>query len=433
MKASPLKSNHKYVIVFAATLAIRLIVAMVFIDVFPEWPTGSSIEYRVGLAEGILNGEGFSFHGTPNLYQTPVYPFFLALVFFILGNYWWSVAILQAVLEGFSSVGLSVIGNKFSEKGWIAGLIYAAYPYAVMQSRSIVDTPLFVFLFIWSIVFFVKFFDKLQLKHLIFGALFLGIGFLTRPTVFPIAFAFVFYLIVRRFKIRQIIFYASVAGLISIMIPLSWTVRNYLITDEFPVFAVGGSHIMWQSHNQHIYQIYQRGESPDEVGRDIRYPMTPNVKVSDFFQIGPKEQVRLGRTCSAQVSAWIYDHPSEVFQYSVLKLKTMLSWEYFPASINAPYHKIRLWIYRLTNGPVLLLGWLGLGLLILKRNQYAAFMWCIVIGFILVHVTSLPSSRHKIPLDALLMTVIPVSYEFLRFKFARVKQMVANMRQVADE
>lgn len=88
MKASPLKSNHKYVIVFAAALAIRLIVAMVFIDVFPVWPTGSSIEYRVGLAEGILNGEGFSFHGTPNLYQTPVYPFFLALVFFILGNYW---------------------------------------------------------------------------------------------------------------------------------------------------------------------------------------------------------------------------------------------------------------------------------------------------------------------------------------------------------
>ena len=162
--------QNKYCVVFIVTDLVRLILAVVFINIFPEWPTGTSTAYRIGLAEGILSGEGFSYNGIPNLYQTPVYPFFLAVIFAMLGNHWWSIALFQSMLEGISSIAISKIGGSLSKHGWLAGLVYAFYPYAAMQSRSIVDTPLLVMLFImafyllWEVVYVACFQFRIKKK-----------------------------------------------------------------------------------------------------------------------------------------------------------------------------------------------------------------------------------------------------------------------------
>ena len=161
-----LKIKNKYLIVFLVAVLIQIILASVFFIISPVWPSGSSKAFRIELAEGIASGRGFSYNSIPNLYQTPVYPFFLSIIAATLGLHWWSVALFQSILGGISCVGISKIGNKFLKYGWLAGFIYAFYPYAAMQSRSIVDTPLYVLLFIWAIYFLLEFTEKHKIKYL---------------------------------------------------------------------------------------------------------------------------------------------------------------------------------------------------------------------------------------------------------------------------
>ena len=93
----------------------------------------------------------FAFGGVENIYQTPVYPTFLAAIFAVFGNHWWSIAFVQGALDALSAVAISRIGAKLSANGWWAGLVYALFPYAAMQSRAIVDTPLIVAFFALAI------------------------------------------------------------------------------------------------------------------------------------------------------------------------------------------------------------------------------------------------------------------------------------------
>lgn len=417
---------NKYFVVFTVAIIVRLVLAVLFINIFPEWPTGSSIGFRIGLAEGILSGEGFSYNGIPNLYQTPAYPFFLAVIFAILGNHWWSIALFQSILGGISSAAISKIGSRFSEKGWLAGLVYAFYPYAAMQSRSIVDTSLFVMLFVIAIYYYLKFMDKHQIYDLILASILASLGILNRPSIAVIPLAFVCHMILRRYSWKSILYYTLVSFLIAVSVPFLWVIRNYHLTKHFPVLAVGGQHFMWHAHNEHIYNVLERKESPDLIGSDPRYPMIPCIKVSDFFKIDPTEQVELSKLCSQSVRSWLSNHKYEVLKYSLLKLKLFLMWEYVPGAIGHSHQSLRLLIYKITNAPVTILGWLGVMILLLKRNKFGYFIACVAIGFVMIHVISIVTSRHKIPLDALFITLMPLAVYYLYSTTKNLSKRIAK-------
>lgn len=411
-----MKNRRELITIFCLTILVRLLISGLVVHIFPDWPnwpTGSSVRYRIGLAEGILSGMGFIYNGVPSLYQTPVYPFFLAIIFFTVGKHWWSLTLFQGILEGISSVGIAKIGSRFSEKGWLAGVIYAIYPYGIMQSRSIVDTPLFVSLFILSILCYLKFMDDHNIVNLIMASIFLGIGTLNRASMAVIGIAFVSYMIFAKYRWKALLMYTIISGLIAVSIPFGWVLRNYHLTGHFPVFSVGGQHFMWYAHNEHIYKVLQRNESPDIIGNNPRYPIVPPISTTDFFTRSPAEQVRLGNYCSDRVRTWISSHKIEVVKYSLLKLKRFLSWEKFPAKIGQPYQDLRILIYKLINAPVTLLGWLGVIILCLKRNKMAYFIAAAAIGFVLMHVIAIGGSRHKIPLDALLISFMPFTITYI--------------------
>lgn len=410
----PTKPAHQLMLVFAVALAVRVLAELALSSAIPAWTSGSSMEYRIGLAESIMRGEGFAFQGIPNVYQTPAYPAFLAILFTLFGKHWLAFVLAQAVLDSLSCVGIALIGRRFSAYGWAAGLIFAIYPYAILQSRSVIDTTPFIFLFIWSIVAFLQFADTRRLRYLVMGAISLGVGASMRPSILPVALGLVAWLVFSRMPLKQVVSYTVIAGVLSAALPFAWTVRNYMLTGEFPVFTVGGTHTVWYGHNRHVLTIYRNGDSPDEVGRNPRYPMTPNIQVSTFFAAQPREQLELGRLCLAEAAEWRAAHPWETFQYTLLKLKTILSWEYSPRAIGAPFHEARLWLYRLTNGPIIVLGWLGLLILALRKDRYAVFMWTIAATFVAMHAATLVVSRHKLPLDAFLTAFIPCSLEYLR-------------------
>ena len=422
-----MKIKNKYFVIFVATVVVRLILAVLFINIFPEWPTGSSMLHRIALAEAFLSGEGFSYNGIPNLYQTPVYPFFLAIVFFILGNHWWSIALFQSILEGISSVTIAKIGSRFSPIGWLAGFIYAFYPYAAMHSRSIVDTSLFVLLFVAAVYYYIKFMDSHRIVDLIAASLLTSLGILNRPSIAVIPIAFVCHMVLRRYSWRRAAYYTLISFVVTSSIPSLWILRNYRLTHQFPILAVGGQHFMWHAHNEHIGKVLQRNESPDLIGGDPRYPMAQRIKVSDFFKITPVEQVELAKSCSQSVRSWLSNNRVELLKYSLLKLKRFLMWEYCPGEIGHSHHSLRLLMYKISNGPITILGWLGVIILLLKRNKFGCFIALASIGFVMIHVISIVTSRHKVPLDALFCALLPFSIYYLYNRTKAQKGILARL------
>jgi len=211
-----------------------------------------------------------------------------------------------------------------------------------------------------------------------------------------------------------------------VSVPFLWVIRNYHLTKHFPVLAVGGQHFMWSSHNEHIYEVYQRRESPDIIGHDPRYPMEPLIKVSDFFKISPTEQVKLGNQCSNVVRSWITGNKCQVLKYSFLKLKRFLSWELVFQKADLPLQNLRVFVYSFTEAPITIFGWMGLAILFLKKKKTALFFAAVTIGFVLIHVISLFGSRHKIPLDALFITLMPLAVHCLYSKIENLSKRIVK-------
>ena len=71
-------------------------------------------------------------------YQTPLYPYFLGVVYSAFGPSVWAVRILQAALGSLACGALAVAGGRFFSPrvGLIAGVLLAVYPPALFLRRN---------------------------------------------------------------------------------------------------------------------------------------------------------------------------------------------------------------------------------------------------------------------------------------------------------
>ncbi len=419
--------KNKNFIIFIIAFLIRVIAAIVFIILNPEWPTGSSSIYRLGLAESIAQGNGFSFNSIPNIYQTPIYPFFISVLINFFGNTWWIIAVGQSILEGITSVWISKIGANVAKSGWYSGFIYALFPFSILQSRSIVDTTLFTFLFIGSAYYLICFYKHSDLKYLIIGSILVSIGFLNRPSILPILVSFLLiYFINREITVKNKMKILMISTILFISFPGIWSYRNYKLINEFPVISVAGDHFLWFSHNNHTQKIMLRKESPDLIGVDERYQMNPNIKVSSFFKISPIEQFELGELCKQQYLTWISLNKIQFIKNIINKLISFVSWNYTLQSVDNKFQKLRIMVYKIWSIPITILGWIGISLLLYRRSTFGKYIFLIVSGFILIHSISQFGSRHKVPMDALFISLIPFTLEWIYSKLNLIKERFAS-------
>lgn len=188
----------------------------------------------ISIAESLVAGEGFSRNGMPSAVRTPVYPLFLAVLYFLRLPMPWSILILQNIIASLSGFILYKIGkNLFSERvGQIAGFIYIIEPYMLMTSNLATTETFFNFLIICFFYFFSHFYiSETGGKELILSGIFLGLATLTRPIALY-AILLVALLLAVRFlffshKIKKLIlsFLLFFAAFISVLFP--WSLRQH--------------------------------------------------------------------------------------------------------------------------------------------------------------------------------------------------------------
>ena len=129
-----MKNNTAKILLGIFVIALFLRLLAVFgqkeIDRVPRSDASGYDEIAVNLASG--NGLSQSINGsmTPIAYRTPVYPMFLAGIYYMLGHHYIAVKIIQAILGALFCIIVFLISNIIYENaaiGLIASLCTALY------------------------------------------------------------------------------------------------------------------------------------------------------------------------------------------------------------------------------------------------------------------------------------------------------------------
>ena len=239
------------VLIVVAALAVRLVVLFVLP---PVDPVADARQYD-DLALSILAGDGFAWpDGEPTAYRPPLYPAFLALIYFMFGHQYMPVQLLQAVLLSLTCVLVFFIGRDiYDEKvACIAGIGCAFYPMLILPAYEILSEALFVFLFTLTFFLLIKCREKRGLAPL--AGFSLALATFTKPfALFALPF-FIYWLWRQRCGagVKSIILFA----LVFILSFVPWTIRNYRVFGEFvPIATVGGISF----YNSHVFEAHRVG------------------------------------------------------------------------------------------------------------------------------------------------------------------------------
>ncbi|MSR76453.1 MAG: phospholipid carrier-dependent glycosyltransferase [Candidatus Ryanbacteria bacterium] len=249
---------------FYLAVCIRLLAVVFLVFWYQPFPlAGSDSQSYLSAAQGFVTQGRFVAEGssTPNSYEMPGYPLFLAILIGIGGLT--LVSLFQCVLMGITTALIYRIGKQFSVRvGIIAALLFALDPAGILYSGFILTEPLFIFFFVSAVYMLVSY--ETMLKGAFAPGLLLGMATLIRPVGEVLALAFlVFYLLRKPVLWKKYIVASLVFALGFAIIVGPWIVRNKILFDRTELSAVAA----WQFAYAHapLFYAYEHGISDDEA------------------------------------------------------------------------------------------------------------------------------------------------------------------------
>lgn len=231
------EKSMKWWHIFLIALAVRFLLMVLLWNQFGDQfyldtVTGDAPGY-LSVGKSIAEGRGFQYHGITSALRTPMYPLFLS-AFYYFHLPLWLVPVAQDILGAITGVLLFLIGVRcFSKQaGAIAGLLWAFEPYNAFLGNTIMSEALFIFLFVLSVYYFCCWYDCGRHKFSAITGFVLGLAVLTRPIApFILAAVFLFFLIMRRWKINRgkVVISGGVFLAVFCFTIMPWLWRNYRV------------------------------------------------------------------------------------------------------------------------------------------------------------------------------------------------------------
>ena len=221
-----------YIILFLA-----LLVRVGYVLTLEEkWYYYDTVHYDTA-AQNIVEGNGFG----PSLYFSnlydnfclePVYPLFLAGVYFLFGHSLLAARIVQVLLSLLALLVLYVIGRSLvPQKAARATLVFAGfYPFFIYIPGLLYITQLFTLFILLSVFGFLKFYQKNKTGWILFSGLFLALAILARPIyLFGVPLFFLWIIWAPKFSFARKLLFAAILGLTMLVVFTPWTLRNYKV------------------------------------------------------------------------------------------------------------------------------------------------------------------------------------------------------------
>lgn len=209
------------------------------------------------LAMNLVAGNGFSQQSIapyiPDTFRTPVYPFFLSVIYWVFGHRPY-VAILFQIVIGVLTCMVTLLLERqiLGENGsGYSGWMLAAYPTSIVFDNTLLSESLFTCLLALSIFYYVSLVEKTRLKDAFACGILLGLATLCRPIAVYLGVVLIGYLalgrIIHRLRIEWrrllVLCVCLFAGFGAIVYP--WMERNRAITGVREISSFYGNASAW--------------------------------------------------------------------------------------------------------------------------------------------------------------------------------------------
>jgi Flp pilus assembly protein TadD/4-amino-4-deoxy-L-arabinose transferase-like glycosyltransferase len=271
---------------------------------------GDALQYDAW-ARQIAGGQWI---GTEVFYQTPLYPYLLAIVFKLAGHHLLLVRAIQAALGAMSCVWLCVAGRRFfgDRAGLAAGALLAIYPPAIFFDGLIQKSSLDLFLMTLLLALLGEFLARPHWKWLIAAGLAMGAFALNRENarvLYPIiAVWLLVYFRATPLKTRAAWAGVFTVAIAALLVPVG--LRNYHVSGDFltstsqlgPNFYIGnhaGAHGGYEALvADHGNAAFERDDAT-RLAEDASGRRLSPAEVSDYW-LG-----RALRDIRSEPSAWL--------------------------------------------------------------------------------------------------------------------------------
>lgn len=248
--------SKRLIIIFFIALSLRLVLFLAVgswnDEVLKERIFNPDAKGYHNIAINLLENNAFSSKESPpyipNIFRTPIHPFFIASVYTLFGYKPYIAIFFQLIIGSITCILTYKIGKTaFNEKiAFLASLLMALEYSSILYSNMLLTETLFTFLFITHIYFLIKFIKENNNKMLVYSSVLLGISTLCRPIsiYFFIFLIPVFFLHFRKSLRKGTLRYA-ILTLIFFLTVTPWMVRNYQVSGKFMVSSAQEKALRW--------------------------------------------------------------------------------------------------------------------------------------------------------------------------------------------
>jgi hypothetical protein len=445
--ATRLKPNSHIclIAILALSILLRIAVAVYFGDKVdaPELLTDQRSYHWLGVR--LLSGDGFSFAknwypftpaDTPTAHWSFLYSLLVAGVYAISGAHPLAVRLVQAVLGGLllpwlvyrlSRILFSGSTRENEEQAetiaLVAALIAAIYGYFVSYAATLMTETFFLITLLWSLERALALAGRLRARAAMhagvplpslwpFGlalGLSLGLATLLRQSILPwipMLFLYLLWLGWRSGRLRAAVGALGLASLILVAFVAPWTMRNYLVYDDFLLLNSNAGYAMYSAqHPMHGTRFREFDAAPLPEGWWGR------------------SEPELDRALMRQGIQFILDDPGRYLLLSLSRIRAFF--EFWPTPDTTVLHNLGR-----TGSFGLFLPFMLYGLVLaLRCPQFVrrnALLLLFAAFYTILHLLTWAMVRYRLPVDAALIPLAALAMTDLLHRVrAAIPQRVA--------
>jgi hypothetical protein len=329
--------------------------------------------------------------GVPTSFRAPLYPSFLALVYFLFGSgstRFFAARLAQAILLGAPLAPLTYLVSKRlfpppppgERSARIAAWVIACYPMLLVYPLGLgTENPFFILL-LASFLFLLQAIERPSVSRLLLSGLFLGLTALTRSVILPFALA-AFCLLLFLHGKRTLL---SILALILVISP--WIVRNSMLHHKLTGIETSMGYNLYLGYHPSGNGSFVFGPSLDllTILDDAQRDRVGTERAVEFIKAQPERFLplavnRLGYFFGLEKRVLMYFYSNDLL--GTIPLPRLLAGSVI---LLLPF--------------VLVTVSAALGLVFLRRRPEHMLLILLLIGYLLPHVFILSEDRFHLAL-----------------------------------
>lgn len=348
------------------------------------------------LAVNLLKGRGFCFTpSSPTSYRPPLYPLFLAGIYFLFGDKnVFLVQTIQGFLGALTGVAVYYLTRKMSTRAvaTLSSLLFSFYPLLIFLNACFLSETLFILLLVLAIFSLYCLTEKPSWRYQLLSGFFLGGAILTRPLLLLFPLLLLPWLIKSLRTWQQGLYYWAGVFLTTVLIYSPWVWRNYLVHQAVVLTTTHGGITFWGGNNKWcrdgkwVSPAHTLWREADEKLKQKWQKLKTEVEQNRFYY-----QLAFN---------WLKENPEKV---APLLLKKFLRfWDYNKHSHHPRLKKVYKTIGLLSSGVLFPFMLLGIVVSWKERKKFFLF-YLLILYFSSLAIIFYGDIRLRAPLDPFLL------------------------------